>query len=102
MILHIPHSSTVIPVEFLDYFSLSPQDLKSEVLKMTDHFTDQLFQPNSMDVERLIFPVSRLLVDPERFVEDSDEPMSAKGMGCVYEKTHDGAPLKKQQVSDRY
>ena len=107
MILHIPHSSTAIPVEFLDYFSLSPQDLNSEVLKMTDHFTDELFQPDSINVERQVFPVSRLLVDPERFVEDNDEPMSSKGMGCVYEKTHNGAQLKvtggiRSLLVDRY
>ena len=107
MILHIPHSRKEIPDEFLKYFLLSPEDLKHELLKMTDHFTDELFQTLSGEDIRLVFPVSRLLVDPERFVEDRDEPMSERGMGCVYEKTHDGRPLKNSQdirriLIDRY
>ena len=97
MILHIPHSRKAIPDEFLKYFLLSPADLKRELLKMTDHFTDELFQTLSGEDEKLVFPVSRLLVDPERFVEDRDEPMSERGMGCVYEQTRAGRPLKNSQ-----
>ena len=107
MILHIPHSSKVIPKGFLKYFLLSRAELTRELLNMTDHFTDELFQIPSGEGEVLVFPVSRLLVDPERFVDDSDEPMSKKGMGCIYEKTHEGRPLKncqyvRQILIDRY
>ena len=81
MILHIPHSSKVIPKGFLKYFLLSRTELTRELLNMTDHYTDELFQRPSGEDQVLVFPVSRLLVDPERFVDDSDEPMSKKGMG---------------------
>jgi N-formylglutamate amidohydrolase len=69
---------------------------------MTDSYTDELFACELAD--HLTFPVSRLLVDPERFESDADEPMAARGMGAVHEKTHDGRPLKsasaRQQLID--
>ena len=43
---------------------------------------------------KLKFPFSRLLVDVERFENDYLEPMSKVGMGCIYQKTHNGNPLK--------
>jgi N-formylglutamate amidohydrolase len=94
MLLHIPHSKKYIPVEYQKYFHLSDNALDYELLKMTDHFTDELFERSQSNCRGIIFPVSRLLVDPERFVIDADEPMSARGMGCIYDKTHDQKPLK--------
>jgi len=107
MILHIPHSKKFIPNDFLKYFLISENEIEIELLKMTDHYTDELFQTSLDNSTKLIFPVSRLLVDPERFVDDSEEPMSEKGMGCIYEKTHKGEPLKhcgddKQLLIDQY
>ena len=93
-IFHIPHASTNIPEKFLKYFRLNSNDLNSEILKMTDHFTDDLFDIALPGFETIKFPVSRLLVDPERFVSDADEVMSTVGMGCIYEKTHNGKALK--------
>lgn len=40
------------------------------------------------------FNVSRLLVDPERFEHDVDEPMAGCGMGVIYTRTSDGRPLR--------
>ena len=93
-IFHIPHASKVIPKEYLKHFVLSSKELNQEILKMTDHYTDQLFEFDTITQKTLKFPVSRLLVDPERFVSDSEEVMSKAGMGCIYEKTHSGKPLK--------
>lgn len=93
-IFHIPHASKVIPEEYLEHFVLPPDELNEEILKMTDHFTDQLFEFDTFTPKTLKFPVSRLLLDPERFVSDSEEVMSKVGMGCIYEKTHNGKPLK--------
>src|SRR5204862_3307418 len=42
----------------------------------------------------VVFGVSRLVVDPERFPDDELEPMAVKGMGAVYTATTDGAPLR--------
>lgn len=94
LLLHIPHSSKYIPESYLPYFRLTPETLAYEILKMTDHYTDELFHDPNDDVRRLLFPVSRLLVDPERFADDELEPMTAVGMGCLYSKTHNGQELK--------
>ena len=94
LLIHIPHSSTCIPENYLQYFKLTPEALNIEMLKMTDHYTDELFDCSGEDVQSLLFPISRLLVDPERFSDDELEPMTAVGMGCLYSKTHNGKPLK--------
>ena len=81
VIFHIPHDSTVIPSEVRDQFVLNELDLSRELIKMTDHNTYDLIArifPTSQIVK---FPVSRLVVDVERFESDCDEHMAARGMG---------------------
>jgi len=97
IVLHIPHASKHIPNEYIKYFNLSKKDLEIELLKMTDHFTDELFDVLGDNIHQLKFPMSRLLVDVERFEKDELEPMSKVGMGCIYKKTHDGNSLKNDE-----
>jgi N-formylglutamate deformylase len=93
MILHIPHSSDIIPEQLRDQIVLSDDDLTAELLLMTDAFTDELFAyPDATTVR---FPISRLLVDVERFPEDIKEPMSKMGMGMIYTRTAYGKTLKR-------
>lgn len=95
MIFHIPHSSIVIPKEWLALFCLKNEQLSQEILVMTDHHTESLFAPCAGFHDFLVIsPVSRLLVDMERFDDDASEPMAALGMGVVYNKTADGRELK--------
>ena len=61
---------------------------------MTDHYADELFDCQAEPNTRIVFPVSRLVLDPERFIDDAVEPMAKKGMGVVYVKTSDGKPLR--------
>lgn len=60
---------------------------------MTDWYANELFCLGA-DAVRLALPVSRLVVDPERFADDADEPMAGRGMGAVYTSTSDGRPLR--------
>ena len=98
-IFHIPHSSKHIPPKYLQEFSLTLDALETEKVKMTDSFTDELFveclEANDVD---LVFPVSRLLVDVERFSEDQYEAMSEIGMGMLYTSCHDLSPLRKSNI----
>ena len=95
MIFHIPHSSFEIPKKYLSDFILSSEELRLEQIKMTDSYTDELFIDCITDNdEKIIFPVSRLLVDVERFSEDAKEPMSEIGMGVLYYSCHDLSELR--------
>jgi len=40
------------------------------------------------------YPVSRLVLDPERFEDDEHELMASRGMGVIYTKTSDGKKLR--------
>lgn len=104
VLLHVPHASVEIPDPWRALFALSDDELQRELVVMTDRYTDELFVLEGTD--RLEFPVSRLLVDPERFERDEDEPMAARGMGAVYARTHDGRPLKdvsqRERLMDAY
>lgn len=92
LVLHIPHSSLVIPPGIRPAFALGPADLQQEQLAMTDAYTDELF--DIPEATRIIFPVSRLVVDPERFLDDALEVMAARGMGVVYTHTSRGERLR--------
>jgi len=93
-ILHIPHASRFIPEDIRKLLLLSDKELEQELLFMTDHFTDELFDSSPFPAVRIVFPVSRFVVDPERFVCDNDEPMASKGMGVVYTRTSNGQVLR--------
>ena len=94
LILHIPHSSRQIPTA--ERAQLTPDDrtLALELRRMTDAFTDELFPRTRFEAARVVFPVSRLVCDVERFADDADEPMALRGMGVIYTKTTDGLPLR--------
>lgn len=93
LVLHIPHSSRRIPGDCRKDIMLSDEELDLELLKMTDAFTN-LIVPFFAGARALVFPVSRLVVDVERFRDDKDESMAEAGMGVVYTHTHDGRQLR--------
>lgn len=95
-ILHIPHASTGIPAEYLPSFV--QEKLLHEFAVMTDWFCDELFE---CEREKIVFPVSRLLCDVERFRCDEDEIMAKIGMGAVYEKCSDLMPLRHVDASEK-
>jgi N-formylglutamate deformylase len=97
LILHIPHASRIIPEELRDQIVLSDPELSAELTRMTDAFTDELFSFPRARIVRA--PISRLLVDVERFVDDTQEPMSNVGMGVIYTHTADGRRLSRRLQS---
>lgn len=90
LILHIPHSSIIIP--FKDGYCVTDEILNQEILKLTDWYTDDLFE-NESDISCKA-PFSRIFCDTERFSDDSQEVMAKFGMGVLYDKTDSGEPLR--------
>ena len=89
LLLHIPHASTAIPEAYRRDFLADPA---AELRLMTDWYTDELFD---LPVPRVVFPVSRLVCDVERFRDDAQEEMARCGMGACYTNGHDGAPIRR-------
>lgn len=96
VVLHIPHDSTVVPAHARQQLLLTDSALTLELQRMTDHFTHLLFAEPPGDAAVVRAPVSRLVVDVERFADDSAEPMAARGMGAIYNVTSHLAPLRRQ------
>jgi N-formylglutamate amidohydrolase len=99
-VLHIPHSSSYIPEEEREKIILSDELLAVELLKMTDWYTDEIFTSDSKQCQVVRYPVSRLVLDPERFADDSLEIMASRGMGVIYTKTSEGRTLRCAVDSD--
>jgi N-formylglutamate amidohydrolase len=97
LILHIPHSSTVIPEDVRADLLLDDAALGLELRKMTDWYTDIIAAAalgrSDLEARLVENQFSRLVVDPERFVGD-EEPMAAIGMGPVYHSTSGLDPLR--------
>jgi N-formylglutamate deformylase len=94
LLLHIPHASRSIPDEERHRYLPDDRRLADELLRMTDAWTEELVAGVAIPATRIVFPVSRLVVDPERFHDDRDEPMAGKGMGAMYTRLSTGEPLR--------
>lgn len=90
MILHIPHSSINFPNK--EGFLIADSELNQEVLKLTDWYTDELFESKNWESVKAGF--SRIFCDTERFSDNSKEVMFKYGMGVLYEKSDDGNPIR--------
>lgn len=95
-LLHIPHASTYIPRKYLSSFD--PTKIKHEIDVMTDWFCDDLF---GCERDQIIFPISRLVCDVERFRDDKDEIMALLGMGVTYRSASDLSVLRNVTDQER-
>lgn len=98
LLLHVPHASTTIPEEDLLDFLVSPDVIRAEALRLVDWFTDELYMDgmdsSAKEKHAVVAPVSRLVVDMERFPDDEVEEAAKVGMGATYVKTTDGKELR--------
>jgi len=98
LVVNIPHSSMFIPTAFRPLFYLEADKLNKELLKTTDLYTDELFQSAA---RTLVFPVTRLICDVERFRNEKDEIMSKFGMWICYTRTSEQKKLKRVDVKHK-
>lgn len=91
-VVHIPHASRLVPTECRSAILLDDTALAEELRLMTDAYTEELFALDGSAPIR--FPISRLVVDVERFTDDAHEPMATRGMGVLYTTRANGQPLR--------
>jgi N-formylglutamate amidohydrolase len=100
IILHIPHSSRLIPNQVREEILLSDADLEHELDEAVDTLTDELALRSlesftGASPALFINRTSRFVIDPERFPDDR-EVMNKVGMGAVYLQTTSGAQLREE------
>lgn len=102
IVAHVPHASTAIPTDIRAEILLDDDALARELVRLTDWHTDELFAfLADLGAPMFVNRLSRLVFDPERFVDDADEPMAAVGQGVVYTRTTDGEPLRTLDDSEQ-
>ncbi len=81
IVLHIPHSATLFPVDT----QISFNSLDREERLLVDYYTDELFAPEqpSDHIISMVFPYCRLYADVERLVND---PLEKVGLGISYRR----------------
>lgn len=96
IVLHVPHAGTVIPDDVRSAILLGDAALAREVLASTDHHTDRFVADldASSRVRTWVNVHSRLVVDPERFLDAARESTERVGRGAVYTRGFDGTPLR--------
>jgi N-formylglutamate deformylase len=102
VVLHVPHGSRRIPGPVRAAILLTDADLAVELDRMTDTDTGLLARRAADRAARAPWivenPLSRLVVDPERFPDEREE-MRAAGMGAVYTRTSHGLPLRRPDAA---
>lgn len=97
VILHVPHSSRVIPAALRPGIVLTDSELEDELDHITDSHTAELAAAAAGRAEttpwQFVNGLSRLVVDPERFPDEREEMLTV-GMGAVYTRTTRGQPLR--------
>jgi len=87
VLLHVPHAGTRVPASARARLLLDDAELAAEIATLTDHRTDALAlaaaDRAAVRPWAIVNPVSRFVVDVERFPDDREE-MAVVGMGAVY------------------
>ncbi|MGB1372496.1 MAG: N-formylglutamate amidohydrolase [Aequoribacter sp.] len=97
LVLHIPHSGTSVPSATVNQF-VNQELLQQNMNALTDWFTDELFKlPGASTV---CTPVSRVVLDTERFTDDAKEPAARFGQGMIYTHGYNGEQLRRE-LSDQ-
>ncbi|ALG86888.1 N-formylglutamate amidohydrolase [Gordonia phthalatica] len=99
VVLHVPHASRTIPPELRRDFALDDTALVREHDESADTATDLIAAAARLQLSHDAQPwsfvngLSRLVVDPERFPDES-EPMNRRGRGAVYHRSCADTPLR--------
>lgn len=103
VVIHVPHSSHLIPPAVRADLILTDKELADELDEATDSATDQIALTALTHVRVrptiVINELSRLVIDPERFPDG--DPAEAFGRGAVYTRTCSGLQLRAEPYPRR-
>lgn len=91
---HIPHTGTGIPDAVRDQFIPWPGELWREIAVVTDWYTDELFGLPGIAATQT--PINRVVVDLERYSDDSLEEKSSFGQGAIYTHNTLGERIRRE------
>jgi len=95
LVAHIPHAASVITAGARPQFLLPDDELRCEIIRLTDWHADHLFSwVTRYGGTMFVGTVPRLIFDPERFADDAEEPMAEKGQGVLYTRSTQGELLR--------
>lgn len=104
---HIPHAGTLIPNAVRHQFIPDQRALWNEILRLTDWYTDELFSLPGIVTSQS--PISRLVLDLERYSDDDLEDNSRFGQGVIYTHNtlgerirHELSAMQRQLLLDNY
>ena len=81
---HVPHASTTIPEDVWSEFTVSRSDVEAEALASADLYTGEMARQAWPHADIIEAEVSRIVVDVERYDDDSSEEMAEVGRGVFY------------------
>ena len=104
VLLHVPHAGTRIPGWTRSHLLLDDAALAAEVAALTDHGTGEVATAAARAARTrpwlLVNPVSRFVVDVERFPDEREE-MAAVGMAAVYTHGTQGQRIRAEDPAHR-
>jgi N-formylglutamate amidohydrolase len=94
MVIHVPHASLYVPSSVRDQFLVDTSAIKAEARESADLWTDIIAHEVWPTATIVTANVSRIVVDVERYSDDTLEEMSQVGRGVVYTHSHDGMKIR--------
>lgn len=95
LIIHVPHASLAIPDDVWPDFLVPRVTVEAEALASADLHTDEMARQAWPQAKIIQAQVSRIVVDVERYDDDSKEEMAAVGRGAFYTHDHNQMKIRK-------
>lgn len=95
MVIHVPHAATQLPDAYRAQFGIPDDALQAEIHASADLHTDHLAQAVWPQADIVTACASRVLLDVERYADDTQEAMSRVGRGVIYTHDRSGRSLQR-------
>jgi len=96
LVVHVPHASTTIPDDVWQEFLVSRESDAAEANTSADIYSVEMARQAWPQAKIIQAQVSRIVVDVERYEDDSKEEMAAVGRGAIYTHDHNQIEIRKR------